>query len=313
MIKKRALSVLIAGMLLSMPICVSAQDSNSAPKTTTPQSGVNEQARLEAYNEYAAPEAERDIDIVPLFNDWNGKEALKKINNIGNKILLSNKIDNFVRFEVSRKETVNAYASYNGIIRVYKGLLNYVENEDELAYVLGHELSHITYDDNKKSLLKKGLIVAAAAASGVAVGASTGSGSDGSATAGGVAIAGGLINRKYSRNIEARADIIGIDYMVKAGYNPWGAISMINKIVNRRWDGISDHPSGDRRLINAYHHIVKTYPKYIDAGFNTISYERAMIVINKMLSDKKEGNNVKQTRKSSSEKSKKSKIKKDEN
>ena len=308
MIRKRALSVLIAGMLLSMQVCVFAQDNSEVKKATISKTGVNEQARLEAYKEYTAPEAERNIDIVPLFDDWSGREALKTVNNIGTKILLSNNIDDFVRFEVSRKETVNAYASYEGVVHVYKGLLNYVENEDELAFVLGHELAHISHDDNKKSLIRKGLIIAAAAAGGVAVGAGSGSGSAGGATAGGVLNGGKLANNRITRREEARADISGIDYMVKAGYNPLAAISVMNKIMNRRKSVLSDHPSGDKRMIKAYHHIAKNYPKYLTAGFDTISYERAMVVINKMLSEEKSEISVKQVHKSNSKDDKKSEL-----
>ena len=307
---KRVLSILVISMLLSSPICVYAQES--VQKATISKTGVDEEARLEAYKEYAAPEADREVDIVPLFEDWNGRKALKKVNDIGNKLLLANNIDKFVRFEVSRKESVNAYASYNGVVHVYKGLLNYVENEDELAYVIGHELGHITSDDNKKTLIRKGVIIAAAVAGGVAVGAGRGSGADGGATAGGIAAAGGLTNRKISRRAEARADISGIDYMVRAGYNPLGAISMINKIMNDRWDGLSTHPSGDKRLMAAYHHIAKNYPKYLTAGFDTISYERAMVVINKKLLEETKDVNIKQSVKTTGKRNEKEKNNKEE-
>jgi hypothetical protein len=69
------------------------------------------------------------------------------------------------------------------------------------------------------------------------------------------------------------------------------AISIMNKIMNRRWDGLSDHPSGDKRLIAAYHYIAKTYPKYLVVGYDTSSYERAMTYIQSQL--KKESGTVK--------------------
>lgn len=289
--KKRVFSAILIGAMLAIQIPVFALEENGQTYGTE----VNEQARLDAYKEYAAPEAEREVDIVPLFEDWNGKKALKKVNNIGNKLLLSNKIDDFARFEVSRKEAVNAYASYEGVVHVYKGLLNYVENDDELAFVIGHELGHITNDDNKKSRIRRGIIIAAAAAGGVAVGAGSRSGSAGGATAGGVLAGGGLASKTLSRRVEARADIAGIDYMVKAGYNPLAAISMMNKIMNRRKSILSTHPSGDKRMISAYKYIAKKYPKYLLAGFNTISYERAMVVIQKSLAEDKHEVRVKQS------------------
>ena len=188
---------------------------------------------------------------------------------------------------MSRKQIVNASANFRGTIKVYNGLLDYVESEDELAYVLGHELGHVFYDDVKKMRIRNGLIIVSAVAAGTIVGANSRP-ADAAGAAGATALGGGLISRKISKRVEARADITGIDFMTKAGYNPMAAISMMNKILNRRWDGFSDHPSGDKRLLAAYYYIAKTYPKYLVVGYDTVSYERAMAYIEKKLAKEKQ-------------------------
>ena len=212
----------------------SPRDYSSAGNKTYKVKVTKEQleARESAKQAYSSS-ASMSVNIVPLFDSWTTKQAQAKINNIGTKLLLANNIDDFVRFSVSRKEVVNATAGYNGVIQVYRGLLDYVETEDELAYVLGHELGHIYKKDSRTKLIRRGVEIGALA-TGIVL-ASAGSGGA-RKTGTGLIIAGGggaLAEGKLTKIQEARADISGIDFMVKAGYNPLAAISMMNKILNR--------------------------------------------------------------------------------
>ncbi|MBR1618805.1 M48 family metallopeptidase [bacterium] len=279
----------------------SPRDYSSAGNKTYKVKVTKEQleARESAKQAYSSS-ASMSVNIVPLFDSWTTKQAQAKINNIGTKLLLANNLDDFVRFSVSRKEVVNATAGYNGVIQVYRGLLDYVETEDELAYVLGHELGHIYKKDSRTKLIRRGVEIGALA-TGIVL-ASAGSGGA-RKTGTGLIIAGGggaLAEGKLTKIQEARADISGIDFMVKAGYNPLAAISMMNKILNRNWDIISDHPSGDKRMIAAYNYIQMKYPKYIEGGYDTISYQRALQYIMK----RKSQYSIKQTNIKNSKKNK---------
>ena len=262
---------------------------------TTSNNAVNKEALEEAQKAYSAAGAADEIDIVPLFQNWTKREAQRKINNIGNKILIANNLDNFARFAVSGKESVNASANFHGVVEVYKGLLEYVETDDELAYVLGHEIAHITKDDSKNNIIRGVAIATAAIGAGAVVGANSSNryrARNASTTASTTALGGVIAARAFSRGAEARADRLGIDYMVKAGYNPLAAISMMNKIMNRRWSGLSDHPSGNKRMIMAYQYIAKNYPKYLVAGYDSVSYKRAIQYINTKLKTNNKGNNI---------------------
>jgi len=78
-------------------------------------------------------------------NFWqlDGKDEQKVID-IGTKILNANKIDKRVAFQTNRSTSViNANSALsNKVVTVYYGLLPYLDNDDELAAVLGHETAH---------------------------------------------------------------------------------------------------------------------------------------------------------------------------
>ena len=72
----------------------------------------------------------------------------QKVYEVGFKLLNENKFPKRVRFVVDEsngsKQVINASTDYrNGTITIWKGLLFYIENDDELAAVLGHELTHV--------------------------------------------------------------------------------------------------------------------------------------------------------------------------
>ena len=71
------------------------------------------------------------------------QNAKSKITNIGQTVLTKNSLPKEVTFNVIENEEVNAYADANNQIVVYTGLLKIVENDDELAGVLSHEVGHI--------------------------------------------------------------------------------------------------------------------------------------------------------------------------
>ena len=287
---KKILSILFIFSLLLMQTSVLASEeyelefshskkdySSSGGKVYRAQSTQEQlQAREDAKKIYSSPVGEMSVSMVPLFDDWTSREAQAKVSNIGTKILLANNLDDFVRFSVSPKKVVNAYATYGGVVEVYKGLLDYVETEDELAYVIAHELGHIYKKDPRTGMITKGVILGTILTGGLLT---TSNNSATRNTGGGIIVAGAgglLATPKMQKFQETRADLNGIDFMVKAGYNPLASISMMNKILNRTWDILSDHPSGDKRMLKAYDYIKSKYPKYLEGGYDTISYERAI-------------------------------------
>ena len=84
------------------------------------------------------------VQIKPYYDNWSSNEAFNKINRIGTKLVLANGIEEDIVFVVTDKDEANASTNIHDRISIYSGLLKYVETEDELAFVIGHEMGHVT-------------------------------------------------------------------------------------------------------------------------------------------------------------------------
>ncbi len=124
----------------------------------------------------------------------------------------------------------NAFAIPGGYIFVTTGLLVLAENEQEVAGVLSHEIAHVTQRHVAQMIERsKRLNIASLAAILAAMLAGRG----GTGSQAGVAMAAataGALQLKYTREMETDADQNGLNYLVKAGYDPNGLITFLNRI-----------------------------------------------------------------------------------
>ena len=208
-----------------------------------------------------------------------GNESAKvKVNTIGQKILTENKLPKEVTFNVVESDTINAYADTNNQMVIYTGLMNLVEKDEELAGIMAHEIGHIMKSHCYKQTFFN-----------IALDMITSNISNQEAAAG-AQIVSSLASNKVSRAQEYDADYTSADLMYKAGYNPLGLISALNKISNNYIDILSDHPSGDKRLMALYDYINYNYPDAVKKGYNTESYKSFLTYAQPTL-DKRENNN----------------------
>jgi predicted Zn-dependent protease len=134
------------------------------------------------------------------------------------------------KFYVIKAQDPNAFAIPGGYIFVTTGLFVLAENEQEIAGVLSHEISHVTGRHIDQMIERsKRLNIATLAA--LIAGALVGRGGSGSQAVAVTAMAAAeSVMLKYTREMETDADQNGLYRMIKAGYDPSGMITFLNKI-----------------------------------------------------------------------------------
>ena len=125
-------------------------------------------------------------------------------------------------------------------ITVTKGMLELLDNEDELAGVLAHEIGHIKLNHYGRTVTRSilwGLLFRAAGSS---------SGIDP------LDLGYALAESGFSREQEVEADDYGIELAAKAGYDPWGLVHALEKMAEAGYktspSGFNSHPPTERRL-----------------------------------------------------------------
>lgn len=143
-------------------------------------------------------------------------------------------------FKVLDVDEVNAMAAPGGFVYVYKGLIDLMPTDDELAGIIGHEVGHVVKRHSMGQLEKS---LGMALLMGVAFG------SEGFELQ---AVALNAISAGYSRSDEREADRLGYELSVKAGYNQYGMLMGLTKLYelnpSRKNDLFSDHPEAIQRI-----------------------------------------------------------------
>ncbi len=134
------------------------------------------------------------------------------------------------KFYVIRDLDPNAFAIPGGYIFVTTGLLVLAENQQELAAVLSHEISHVTHRHVAQMIERsKRLNIASVAAMLAAILAGRGGAGSQAGAVMAMATAEALA-LKYTREMETDADQTSLQYLLKAGYDPNGMITFLNRI-----------------------------------------------------------------------------------
>jgi beta-barrel assembly-enhancing protease len=152
----------------------------------------------------------------------------KYVSSVGNKLVkVSDRSDLPYEFTVLNNSIPNAWALPGGKIAVNRGLLIELNNEAELAAVLGHEIVHAAARHGAKAM-ERGMLLQAGVL-GLAVAAGD---KDGGALLVGAGAAGAQpIGKKYGRDAELESDRYGMTYMARAGYDPRAAITLQETFV----------------------------------------------------------------------------------
>lgn len=205
----------------------------------------------------------------PIEKDPKMNEYVKCV---ANRILNVAKDDTGVQeweIVVFKSEQVNAFALPGGKIGVYTGILKVAKTQEQLGAVLGHEVGHVIKRHGKSRIQAQ--IV----------------------TTGGFKVIEGILGNNpaimgalgvgaqygvilpFTRTQESEADIVGLNLMAKAGFNPTGAIELWENMKKASGSGLpeilSTHPAPDTRIkqlkedlpkaMGIYQYVISTNPQ----------------------------------------------------
>ncbi|NOQ68635.1 MAG: M48 family metalloprotease [Gammaproteobacteria bacterium] len=227
------------------------------------------------------PDDQMDAIGAQSFAQIKQQTPLSKNKNINQYVLcVANKIIPQVtqnpdpkRWEVQvfEDEQANAFALPGYKIGVYTGLLKYAKNQDQLATVIGHEIAHVIAKHGNERVSSQmatqlGLDIASAVLGG------TQDANNAMILAGlGLGVQYG-ITLPFSRSHESEADLIGLELMAKAGFNPEESVALwvnMSKAGAAPPEFMSTHPSGNTRITQLKERIPKAniaYQQAVDKG-----------------------------------------------
>jgi len=151
-------------------------------------------------------------------------------------------------------EQVNAFALPGKKIGVYTGLLGIAENQHQVAAVIGHEVGHVLAQHGNERMSQSTLIGISQEAVNIALQSNNVSQSGAIMSALGLGFQVGVA-LPFSRAHESEADVIGLDLMSKAGFDPRQSVNLwqnMNRASggNRPLEIMSTHPAPETRMAN---------------------------------------------------------------
>jgi predicted Zn-dependent protease len=247
--------------------------------------------------------------IYKYYNVIDDPVIVPYVNKIGQRILATLPKQPFTyHFHVIDDDVYNAFATPAGHIFVYTGLLNAMEEEEELAGIMGHEIAHV-YCRHISQKIERSKKISMATLAGMAAGVLMGLGGAGEAasavTMGSVA-AGQSAELAYSRENEMQADQFGVEFLTKANYSASGLLEILKKIRGKTWFGsnqiptyLMTHPAVEDRIafisswLESYNQSSKPIPPVKSEEFSRVHtrsltrYGNEQIVLNDLESEVK--------------------------
>lgn len=191
-------------------------------------------------------EIEKDKKNYPILPEQGNEEAYRYIRGLTTKLLNTGKVAHRNEFAwqvkiIDDDKTLNAFAVPGGYLYVYTGLIKYLDTEDQLAGVMGHEIAHAA---NRHSTQQMTRVYGLQALLQIA----TGKADPGLIEQ----LAVGLLSLKFSRKHEAEADDYSVVYLCETDMYAGGAAGFFQKIQaqggSRQPEFLSTHPDPGNRV-----------------------------------------------------------------
>lgn len=194
------------------------------------------------------------------------------VDRIGRKVLMNSSAQNHpdyrdhFRFHLLHdQKTINAFALPGGQVFITRALLERLQNEAQLAGVLGHEIGHVIGRHASEQMAKGRLGESIAQGVGVAAG-------DNNAHMMAQKM-NGILQLGFSRSHENEADNFGFDFMTEAGYDPremLGVMEILKSISagGRQPEFLTTHPYPEHRIQHINELLAKKFPKGVPSNLS---------------------------------------------
>ncbi len=187
-------------------------------------------------------EIESDSKKFPILDEHKNRDLYRYVRGLRDVVLNSGKVKYKNKFAwevkiIDDKKTLNAFATPGGYIYIYTGLIKFLDSEDQLLGVMGHEMAHADMRHSTRQLTKNlGISVLLSAIL-----------KDKQALE---QVVAGIIGLKFSRSNEAEADEYSVRYLCPTPYNAAGAAGFFKKMLNQPSppEFLSTHPSSKSRV-----------------------------------------------------------------
>ena len=215
-----------------------------------------------------AGELAADPVTYPVLDSASNVAAYKYIYDMRNTILNTGKVEHKDDFLwqiriIKDDSTLNAFCTPGGYIYVYTGIIKYLDNEHELAGVMGHEMGHADLRHSTRQMTKLNgidMLISATLGDRAAI----------------KQITTGLIGLKFSRAHETEADRISVEYLCGSKYEADGGAGFFEKIAAQgggaQPEFLSTHPSPTNRIEN-YHTWAKESNCANTTGTSSMTYD----------------------------------------
>ena len=210
------------------------------------------------------------------------------VNRLGQNLVRNSDVTFPVSFSVIEADEINAFTLPGGFIFVNTGVMRLSDNEAELASVLAHELGHAAARHATRQATRNELISLSTIPM-LAVG-----GWAGLIGRQVIGVAGPMSFFQFSRAYETEADLLGIQYLWKAGYDPSASVDMFERVesTERRQPGsvskfFRTHPPTPDRIEKTQKNIDTLLPSRTAYVLNPSQYEEVRARMDEILQRRK--------------------------
>ncbi len=234
------------------------------------------------------------MDVEKSTKFINDPVVTEYVNRIGQNIVKNSDCKVPFTIKVIDSDEINAFALPGGFFFVNSGLILNADEEAELAGVMAHETAHVcahhaVREQTRLNYTQIGMIPL------IFIGGWTGYGIYEAAN-----FAVPITFMKFSRDFEAQADYLGVQYMYRAGYDPQAFITFFEKVqaLEKRKPGLvaktfSDHPQTPDRILHSQEEIARILPARDEytvttSEFDDVKARLARIENKRRLTDSKE-------------------------